>query len=67
MLVPLRNTYEHENHDLELNDMIKVACYNACYAVAKEGIADKEIRKEKFAAIIDNLLKDWEKIMNMTL
>ena len=42
-----KRTYEHENHDLELNDMIKAACYNACYAVAKEGIADKEIRKEK--------------------
>ena len=48
-----KRTYDHENHDLALNDMIKAACYDKCYAVAKEGIADKEIRKEKFGAIID--------------
>ena len=54
-----KRTYEHENHDLELNDMIKVACYNACYAVAKEGIADKEIRKENLQPLLISLLKDW--------
>ena len=36
--------------------MIKADCYDKCYAVAKEGIADKEIRKEKFGAIIDTFV-----------
>jgi polyribonucleotide nucleotidyltransferase len=52
-----KRTYEHENHDLALYDMIKAACYDACYAVAKEGIDDKEMRKEKFAAIIDTFVE----------
>ncbi len=51
-----KRTYDHENHDLALNDMIKADCYDKCYAVAKEGIADKEIRKEKFGAIIDTFV-----------
>ena len=53
-----KRTYDHENHDLALDDMIKAACYDACYALAKEGIADKEIRKEKFAAIIDTFIAE---------
>ena len=53
-----KRTYDHENHDLALADMIKAACYDACYALAKEGIADKEIRKEKFAAIIDTFIEE---------
>jgi len=51
-----KRTYDHENHDLPLDDMIKAACYDQCYAVAKEGIANKEIRKEKFGAIIDTFV-----------
>jgi polyribonucleotide nucleotidyltransferase len=51
-----KRTYDHENHDLPLYDMIKAACYDQCYAVAKEGIANKEIRKEKFGAIIDTFV-----------
>jgi len=48
--------YDHENHDLPLDDMIKATCYDQCYAVAKEGISNKEIRKEKFGAIIDTFV-----------
>ena len=51
-----KRTYDHENHDLPLDDMIKAACYDQCYAVAKEGIANKEIRKEKFGTIIDTFV-----------
>jgi polyribonucleotide nucleotidyltransferase len=51
-----KRTYDHENHDLPLYDMIKAACYDQCYAVAKEGIANKEMRKEKFGAIIDTFV-----------
>jgi polyribonucleotide nucleotidyltransferase len=51
-----KRTYDHENHDLPLDDMINAACYDHCYAVAKEGIANKEIRKKKFGAIIDTFI-----------
>ena len=57
-----KRTYEHENHDLALDDMIKAACYEACYAVAKEGTADKEIRKEKFASIIDKFIEGYAEL-----
>ena len=55
-----KRTYDHENHDLPLDDMIKATCYDQCYAVAKEGISNKEIRKEKFGAIIDTFVDGLE-------
>ncbi|MGL1886959.1 MAG: polyribonucleotide nucleotidyltransferase [Reichenbachiella sp.] len=48
-----KRTYSHETHDEELRADIKAKTYDAVYAVAKEGLADKNLRKEKFGAIIE--------------
>ena len=49
-----KREYDHEEApDEELRADIKAKTFDAVYAVAKEGNPNKEIRKEKFAAIID--------------
>lgn len=48
-----KREYSHETHDLDLAADIKAKTYDKVYAVAKEGIANKAIRKEKFEAIIE--------------
>jgi polyribonucleotide nucleotidyltransferase len=48
-----KRTYSHENHDEALKADIKEKTYDAVYAVAKEANPNKNIRKEKFGAIID--------------
>lgn len=45
--------YSHETNDEELAADIKAKTYQQVYDVAKEGIADKSLRKEKFGAIMD--------------
>ncbi|RMG81545.1 MAG: polyribonucleotide nucleotidyltransferase, partial [Bacteroidetes bacterium] len=56
--------YQHETSDEELYEKIKNACFDKCYEIAKQGIADKQKRKERFAAVLDeflNTLSDDEK------
>lgn len=48
-----KRTYSHETHDEALAADIKAKTYDKVYAVAKEGIANKSIRKEKFGAILE--------------
>ena len=48
-----KREYSHEENDDELAADIKAKTYDKVYAVAAEGIADKALRKEKFAAIIE--------------
>lgn len=48
-----KREYSHENNDAELQSMINKFCYDKCYAVAKQGLASKEKRKELFTAVID--------------
>ncbi|MFY0626895.1 MAG: polyribonucleotide nucleotidyltransferase [Reichenbachiella sp.] len=48
-----KREYSHETNDEELAADIKAKTYDKVYAVAKEGLADKALRKEKFGAIID--------------
>ncbi len=48
-----KREYSHEENDEELAADIKAKTYDKVYAVAKEGIANKAIRKEKFEAIIE--------------
>ncbi|MFY0687519.1 MAG: polyribonucleotide nucleotidyltransferase [Cyclobacteriaceae bacterium] len=52
-----KREYSHENNDEALEKMIKDACYDKCYAVAAEKIANKDIRKEKFGAIKDEFVE----------
>lgn len=52
-----KREYSHETHDEELAADIKAKTYDKVYAVAKEGIANKAIRKEKFGAILDEYVE----------
>ncbi|MEQ8358182.1 MAG: polyribonucleotide nucleotidyltransferase [Cytophagales bacterium] len=46
-----KREYSHENSDEELQKMIHEATYQKVYEICKEGIADKNLRKEKFSAV----------------
>ncbi|MEO9966826.1 MAG: polyribonucleotide nucleotidyltransferase [Reichenbachiella sp.] len=49
-----KREYDHEEApDEELRADIKAKTFDQVYAVAKEGLADKALRKEKFSAIIE--------------
>ena len=59
-----KRSYDHERHNEDLLSRCKTACYDKCYAVAAESIADKAIRGQKFGAIKDEFvatLSDEEK------
>lgn len=50
-----KRTYQHEpEHDEELRKAIHDACYQPCYDIAKMGLASKQDRKERFAAVKEN-------------
>ncbi|MCV9385592.1 polyribonucleotide nucleotidyltransferase [Reichenbachiella ulvae] len=53
----VKREYNHETHDEELAADIKAKTYDKIYAVAKEGIADKALRKEKLTAIKDEYIE----------
>ncbi len=59
-----KREYSHENSDEELQKMIHEATYQKVYDICKEGIADKNLRKEKFAAVkeefVSSLPEDHE-------
>ncbi len=59
-----KREYSHENSDEDLQKMIHEATYQKVYDVCKEGIADKNLRKEKFGAIkkefVESLPEDHE-------
>jgi polyribonucleotide nucleotidyltransferase len=46
-----KREYSHEDSDEELYKAIDAFCYDKCKEIALEGIADKQVRKEKFAAV----------------
>lgn len=46
-----KRVYSHETHDEEYKKKLFSELYPAVYAVAVEGNADKQLRKEKFSAI----------------
>ncbi|WP_109829349.1 polyribonucleotide nucleotidyltransferase [Reichenbachiella versicolor] len=52
-----KREYSHEDSDEALFEDIKAKTYDKVYAVAKEGLADKALRKEKFKAIIDEYVE----------
>lgn len=47
----VKRTYSHEENNESLAKDIKTKTYQQIYDVAKEGLADKKLRKEKFDAI----------------
>ncbi|MFT7034904.1 MAG: polyribonucleotide nucleotidyltransferase [Cyclobacteriaceae bacterium] len=47
----VKRAYSHETNDEDLKADIRTKTYDGVYAVAAEGIADRHVRKEKFAAI----------------
>ena len=52
-----KREYKHEpTPNTELEAKIKAAIYDKCYAIAKEGNADKSLRAQKFKAIKDELV-----------
>ncbi len=46
-----KREYNHEESDEELFKAIDAFCYDKCREIALEGIADKQVRKEKFGAV----------------
>ncbi len=46
-----KREYDHERSNEELYNAIKAACYDKCYAIAAESIADKALRGQKFGAV----------------
>lgn len=60
----VKRAYNHERSNEDLNTRLKAACYDKCYAIAAESIADKAIRGQKFGAVKDDFvatLNDEEK------
>ncbi len=52
-----KREYKHEpDPNTELEAKIKAAIYDKCYAVAKEGNADKSLRAQKFKAIKEEVV-----------
>ncbi len=51
-----KREYDHERHNEDLLNRLKAACYDKCYAVAAESIADKALRGQKFGAIKDEFV-----------
>jgi polyribonucleotide nucleotidyltransferase len=51
-----KRTYSHEKHDEELRNAIQAFSYDRVYVVAKEGNANKQVRKEKFGAILEEFV-----------
>jgi polyribonucleotide nucleotidyltransferase len=43
--------YSHETNDPEFKEVLRAATYQKLYEVAKQGIANKKLRKEKFDAV----------------
>jgi polyribonucleotide nucleotidyltransferase len=52
----VKREYNHERSNEELQAKLKAACYDKCYAIAAEAIADKAIRGQKFGAVKDEFV-----------
>jgi polyribonucleotide nucleotidyltransferase len=51
-----KRVYCHEKHDEELRERMNTELYDKVYAVCLEGNNKKEVRKEKFGAILDGFI-----------
>ncbi|PLK44538.1 polyribonucleotide nucleotidyltransferase [Emticicia sp. TH156] len=52
----VKREYNHEVHDTELKDRMYKELYDKVYAVCQLGSNQKDVRKEKFGAILDEFL-----------
>ncbi|MEQ8908512.1 MAG: polyribonucleotide nucleotidyltransferase [Vicingaceae bacterium] len=55
-----KREYDHERKDEALLEDIQKFAYDKCYAIAKEGIADKYKRSEDFKAVKDAFIEQMD-------
>jgi polyribonucleotide nucleotidyltransferase len=48
-----KREYDHETNDADLEKRIHESCYQKCYDIAAQGLADKHKRSELFSEVID--------------
>lgn len=48
----VKREYEHETNDADLEKAVNDACYDKCYDIAKQGLADKHKRSELFEEVL---------------
>jgi polyribonucleotide nucleotidyltransferase len=66
----IKREYCHETNDPEFKETLKAATYQRLYDIAKNGIANKQVRKETFAAVGEefiNTMTDEEKELKKNL
>lgn len=56
MVNKAKREYNHETNDEALREAIHTFAYDKCYAVAKEGLANKKVRSERFKAIKEEFI-----------
>lgn len=54
-----KRAYDHEPKDEALQAKIKQHSYDACYAIAKKGLGNKQQRSEEFSAVKDAFLETY--------
>ncbi|MFN4146080.1 MAG: polyribonucleotide nucleotidyltransferase [Runella sp.] len=55
-----KRAFEYVVHDEELRAQVRAACYDKIYEVARQGNANKQLRKEGFKAIINEYLEQYK-------
>ncbi|MCS6819591.1 MAG: polyribonucleotide nucleotidyltransferase [Chitinophagales bacterium] len=55
----IKRAYLHEKHDEELRKKVREATFEACAEIARQGIPDKHLRKEKFDAVKSNFISQY--------
>lgn len=55
-----KRTFEYVVHDDELRQEVRDACYDKIYAVARQGSANKQIRKDGFKSVITEFLAEYK-------
>ncbi|MDF7820675.1 polyribonucleotide nucleotidyltransferase [Runella sp. MFBS21] len=55
-----KRPFEYVTHDEELRQKVREACYDKIYAVAQQGSANKQVRKEGFKAVITEYLEKFK-------
>ena len=58
----VKREYSHETNDEDLKAEIRAKTYDKVYAVAAKGIADRHVRKEKFAAIKEEYIESLPEV-----
>lgn len=54
-----KREYNHEPSDEELHEKIRAFAYETYYNIAKEGIANKKLRGEKFGEVYDAFMEQY--------